>query len=113
MTIGFDLAEKCEKWRDRIASVFCRACGLGENFYYCFSWDEKLHQAAYKQSHKRKPIQIPDEQCDNFENQLDDASNLFDRLQSNLGGGKRNISKANKTFMVPESDRNWLPEWPW
>ena len=44
---------KCEKWNKQ-ATVACLACGLGEDFYYWYAWDNKLHQANYKKVQKRR-----------------------------------------------------------
>jgi len=48
--------EKCEKCNRKAATITCRACGLGENYYCCYDWDKKLHNAQYKKSHQRKVI---------------------------------------------------------
>lgn len=48
-----DTYRQWEKCRDKLATLTCLAWGLGEDYYYWYDWDQKLHQAVYKQSHKR------------------------------------------------------------
>ena len=96
--MSIDQTEIWEKWQEKAASVTCLACGLGENFFYWFDWDRKLHQAAYKQSHRRRIIQTVDEITKNEANQLDEIFNAFDEMHSNTLSLKKNLLKVNKTF---------------
>lgn len=54
--VNIGLTQKWEKWNHKIATLTCLAWGLGENYYYWYQWDAKLHKSAYKKSHQRKVI---------------------------------------------------------
>ena len=50
------LFEKCNRCRDKPATVMCSACGIAEDAKYCYDCDNLVHKISFKKSHNRTII---------------------------------------------------------